>query len=286
MEPSEVLEKQVELLHRAEAMRARGSAQYNESTRLAERVLRYAETFCLDGAAATLVHQGSETMPTEAILDASVIPARYGFLLSSSAHAFIVDSNTGMHGIRGFLWQHTTAQADGRGGILLLPVCTTGQAFNALTIDYVLQWPYGVSLAESAQRNAELLGERQNLVSAGNGTVLSLFLAFCLFVQQRLLTMPSVRADRPARRRLEHAGWTAEPVIRVILLRRRETNGQHVTEPTDHEWSCQWLVRGHWRQQFYPSKHLNQPIWITPYVKGPEDKPLKPPRATVFAVVR
>jgi hypothetical protein len=114
--------------------------------------------------------------------------------------------------------------------------------------------------------------------------------SLCTFMQQTILVSNSVLAERHARKRLVRAGFPHEPLIRVIELRRRESVLKNRHEQSDNhedmEWSCQWIVRGHWRQQFYPTKHVNQPIWITPYVKGPEDKPLKPPRATVFNVIR
>jgi hypothetical protein len=31
---------------------------------------------------------------------------------------------------------------------------------------------------------------------------------------------------------------------------------------------------GHWRKQWYPSQERNVPIWISPYVKGPDGAPL------------
>ncbi len=108
------------------------------------------------------------------------------------------------------------------------------------------------------------------------------------FMQQSILVAPAERADRPTRRRLEQAGWTREPLIRVVQLRRRETAStasDHGDEPAD--WTCRWIVRGHWRQQACgPGQRDRRPKYILPHVKGPEDKPLKPPRATVFAVVR
>jgi hypothetical protein len=109
-----------------------------------------------------------------------------------------------------------------------------------------------------------------------------------LFLNQSVLTAVRHQAERHVRHRAERERWQNEPVVRVVELRRREQIGEKSTpvEPVEREWSCQWVVRGHWRQQFYPSRHGTQPIWITPYVKGPEDKPLKLPRATVFAVIR
>jgi hypothetical protein len=75
--------------------------------------------------------------------------------------------------------------------------------------------------------------------------------------------------------------------IQIVYLRRRE---QHPTlqdgssNPVD--WSCQWLVQGHWRNQYHPSDQSHKPAFIQSYVKGPEDKPFKPPSPRIFAAVR
>lgn len=138
-------------------------------------------------------------------------------------------------------------------------------------------WPYGMPLGELHPP------DRRPIWAVCWATLFS----GAAFLQQRILTAPSVLAERHARKRLLRDGWQPDPLIRVVQLRRKErVGGNQSGQPVEREWSCQWVVRGHWRQQFYPSKHRNQPIWITPYVKGPEDKPLKAPRATVFAVVR
>lgn len=137
-------------------------------------------------------------------------------------------------------------------------------------------WPYGMPMGELVGRGRPSFDRmcRATLYAAAT------------FIRQRIFCVNSLRAERHLRKRIERANMQVQPIVRVVELRRREVMGRKDGDPVEHEWSCQWLVRGHWRQQFYPSKHANQPIWITPYVKGPDDKPLKPPRATVFAVVR
>lgn len=40
------------------------------------------------------------------------------------------------------------------------------------------------------------------------------------------------------------------------------------------EYRHRWIVRGHWRNQYYPSRNDHRPIWIDPHLAGPEDKPL------------
>jgi len=73
--------------------------------------------------------------------------------------------------------------------------------------------------------------------------------------------------------------------VNVIQLRRVERNPSGHAE-SSVEYSCQWLVRGHWRQQWYPATTTHRPIWIEPHLKGPDDKPLKIPTENVFAVNR
>ena len=113
--------------------------------------------------------------------------------------------------------------------------------------------------------------------------------AFALFqfVRQRLLIATPERADRATRRRLEARGWEAEPTVRVVRLRAADYRRQPTDAPGSVEWSCRWLVRGHWRQQPHgPGRRQVRPVWILPHVKGPPDKELRPTPATVFAVVR
>ena len=108
----------------------------------------------------------------------------------------------------------------------------------------------------------------------------------CLaLLQQEVLCYERQTADRHTRRRLAHSGWSDPPLVNVVRLRRRAT-GQGTSEVSDVEWTCQWLVRGHWRQQWHPSVKHHEVRWISPHVKGPPDKPLKQTSVPLFAVVR
>jgi len=61
----------------------------------------------------------------------------------------------------------------------------------------------------------------------------------------------------------------------VVIVRLRRPSGPKPEEEGDSgNWSHQWIVHGHWRNQWYPSLNTHRQIWISPYVKGPEDKPL------------
>jgi hypothetical protein len=91
-----------------------------------------------------------------------------------------------------------------------------------------------------------------------------------LLMQQRISVETIQRPDRASERRLRRANKPVDPV-RVISLRQPEHHGGPGSDRTYHH---RWVVRGHWRKQWYPSQGRNVPIWITPYVKGPDGAPL------------
>jgi hypothetical protein len=115
--------------------------------------------------------------------------------------------------------------------------------------------------------------------------------AALLFMGQRLATRSTERLPRHVLRRLprQHPE-TERPLerteIAVIRLRRpAAARGEADGEPVD--WSCRWIVGGHWRNQACGTgRGAHRPVWIAPHLKGPEDKPLKVPARRLFAVVR
>lgn len=117
---------------------------------------------------------------------------------------------------------------------------------------------------------------------------IAVFAAALEFLNQTIVISSAVPADRSTRRRLDRNGWAHEPLIRVVKLRRAAHESPHRNasgEPV--EWSCQWVVRGHWRQQAVGKDRAERrPVFVLPYVKGDPDKPLKAPAERVFAVVR
>lgn len=116
-----------------------------------------------------------------------------------------------------------------------------------------------------------------------SANALRAFACGSLWLQQKIVVTEYGRLDRHAERRLARASM--ETNVRVVHLRSKS----YVKTTTDEEkhqvdWAWQWAVRGHWREQ--PTKEGMKLIWIHPYIKGPEDKPLKPDAGRVFAVTR
>jgi hypothetical protein len=124
---------------------------------------------------------------------------------------------------------------------------------------------------------AETAAEEDASPYSGRADVRSLwqFLqAFFRLANQRVLTRTHTRVRRPLRRDAARRGMKEGEGVLVVTLRRPKTPSPEGHEPEEGNWSRRWIVSGHWRNQWYPSLNRHQQIWIAPFVKGPEDKPL------------
>jgi len=62
---------------------------------------------------------------------------------------------------------------------------------------------------------------------------------------------------------------------RVVVIRLRRSAGSRQPGETMVEWAHRWVVRGHWRKQpCGPNYSEIKVIYIAPFIKGPEGKPL------------
>jgi hypothetical protein len=119
-----------------------------------------------------------------------------------------------------------------------------------------------------------------------------IFVAACAWMGQEIVTSEEQPIQRTRRRQLtREARLTREPTVRVIALRRKHREERERAEglPEDQRraWKHQWVVSGHWRHQACgPGRAHRRLIFINPFIKGPEDKPLSEPKRKVFAVVR
>jgi hypothetical protein len=97
-------------------------------------------------------------------------------------------------------------------------------------------------------------------------------------MQQTITSVEQESAPRSLKKQLQRRNLDTE--VSVIGLRHKAVKGEGDTEV---EWSHRWLVKGHWRKQ--PTKEGIRLVWIHPYIKGPENKPLLI-REHVYALVR
>lgn len=109
--------------------------------------------------------------------------------------------------------------------------------------------------------------------TSGRGVASALISMFLLMAQGDVTESETVHADRAARKRLARAGVEGVQSVRCIKLRSRSARSGS-TESVSREYHHQWIVRGHWRNQWYPSREGHKPKWIAPYIKGPEGAPV------------
>ena len=148
---------------------------------------------------------------------------------------------------------------------------------------YVLQHGQDVDVA-SAEDVRKVGTDNDFDMRKGGGSVNRFLVSSWLWLSQRVMVVGKETGNRASRKLADRAQMSSS--VNVVILRRADRSLDPHADTSAIEWNCQWLVRGHWRQQYYPSTGERRPLWIEPYVKGPDDKPFKAPVETVFAVNR
>jgi hypothetical protein len=136
-----------------------------------------------------------------------------------------------------------------------------------ILIDNETQCPFSPEVIPSVRPD----GTSSNSLHEAGGVAqwLGILKTTWLLMTQPVTTVADAVYDRAARRRLPKG---QEPQrVRVITLRRPASAGSGDT--TESTYKHQWLVRGHWRQAWYPSRNVHRPVWIAPHLKGPEGAP-------------
>ena len=92
---------------------------------------------------------------------------------------------------------------------------------------------------------------------------------------ERIVLKTPMRPHRAVRRAAQRLGLAETRDVIVCELRRARPRGYEWPESGDGEshLSHRFMVAGHWRNQWYPSLKRHKQRWISPYIKGPDDKP-------------
>lgn len=102
--------------------------------------------------------------------------------------------------------------------------------------------------------------------------------AFWTLLQQNAIAQTRiVSAARAVARRSQRAGIDTSKNVKIVTLRRLERSEHEKTVLSQkREHDHRWLVSGHWRHQpFGPGRKQRRLQYISPHIKGPDDKPLK-----------
>jgi hypothetical protein len=161
----------------------------------------------------------------------------------------------------------TWAAGDGGGGgyVWITPIAEDG-GHSHLTLGGPALIPFAMA-DYLTPMGVTGLSRDKNLFDCLIGTLRAAW----LLMQQPLAEETELQPARAVRKRLLRAG--REPAsVRLITLRRPKTGSGQADG--DREYHHQWIVRGHWRQHWYPKRQVHRPVWIAPHIKGPEGAPL------------
>jgi hypothetical protein len=74
--------------------------------------------------------------------------------------------------------------------------------------------------------------------------------------------------------------------VRYVQLRHAGSLAKTERGDGARSYQHRWIVRGHWRNHWYPSRQANRPIWIDSHVKGPDGAPILDPDKLVNVLRR
>lgn len=145
---------------------------------------------------------------------------------------------------------------------------------DPLMFSWSVPWSFGESV-ESVPDDALTMGgapaaeEREEMIYER-----STMYALWSFMAQKIVGTDKVGFGRAIRRSLP-ANYHGEHFIREIVLRSYAKHESHGDTEEGGHLTARHIVRGHWRNQWYPSRDVHKPLWIEAYIKGPEGTPLR-----------
>jgi len=158
-----------------------------------------------------------------------------------------------------------------------------------LVLNYASPMMYGMTIQEMLERAViknehvkELYETNEAEITHATSNLLRFLQTLWRLLGQRVAVGMQAQPSRGYRRRAERAQFP-EKYVTVITLRRPKSESGVPARSV--EWSHRWLVSGHWRWQPYGDGTHRQ-IWISPYIKGPDDAPLVIRGARVFKWAR
>lgn len=287
-------------------------AAASEMTSTLGRHLEAAETFWVSKTMADVVEAGARAWPEDATLTSDNLPSGCGFVvfdrpmllrreerfdLNQALGADVDSVGTADFGFEAMAWGPCANPLDNdKPGIMVVPLLRTEVFVDAVdgTLDTI-----DTLFGEVEGEDAKILRERQNFLvkvrdrlhtgraslplipvtigfftygaSMEDDYLSSVLQALGALMAQSLTVVAEQSADRHERRRWQRAKRPVPAPVRVVDLRRIESAGEP-GEPRAVDWSCRWVVRGHWRNQ--PTREGYKRVWINAFVKGPEGLPL------------
>ncbi|MEV7154860.1 hypothetical protein AB0N77_09575 [Streptomyces misionensis] len=252
-----------------------------ELARLEAERVRNGELFWVNSDMTELVAAASKTMPGFTLSPADM-PSPWGFMAFEKPIRVITSELTGDDipivaaswgpypaadfdngGVWASWYSDVDAVVNRKSGLPAEVKAMMQSELPTFTYDCESVAPFSDTELKSVTPSGEEPGE--------NALGVDLLKAAWLLMAQPLAEVSEVEPDRAARKRLRRANQDPKSV-RVIELRRPQRSGE--AGPGIREYHHAWVVRGHWRQQWFPKRQVHRPVWIAPHIKGPEGAPL------------
>ena len=216
--------------------------------------VRAAEMFLVSSEFALLINAAHGSMPDHT-LSPHDPPSPSGLTLNANPVALDSSEAFGrFDGFAGWIWSVRET------GVVLGPIWETREGWCKY-FPLVMELPFGVPFSKFEE------------YAPGAPFHASMLIAFWnILRQERVVEASDAEVPRSTRRRAARERMP-EPNVRVITLRRARSEPKDETA-NSREWHHRWVVRGHWRRQWYASIEDHRPVWIAPHLKGPEDAPL------------
>lgn len=265
------------------------------------KTVAIAENFYVIEEMADLVSYAASVLDSSDITDVTLAPSRAGFAYfvkplplidirqkSINVNAFLwdtaIDGSIVVHMFNDeYLWPDDAA-ADIRAKMLTLTGSekanfeewkrTQGRWGYAGVIIYRDEEFVGDERMEVSEELAKQYEDIEGVQTVPFTNPKRLVHAFFLMLSQTLVARENERGDRKMARRMKSMGVPNE--VTIITFRRTKYD-KKMEGTAKVEWNHRWLVRGFWRWQPFKTEEgewARKRIWINPYVKGPEDKPL------------
>lgn len=122
-----------------------------------------------------------------------------------------------------------------------------------------------------------------DLLSEETQFLTTIFATWFLMIQPGVTDYDTAPVDKKIARAYQREHHRELPDVQLVDLRKRHRPA--TTKPQDgtgRPLEYRVLRRGHWKEQAYgPGHSLRRPIYVSPYIAGPADAPLKEKPATV-----
>lgn len=104
-------------------------------------------------------------------------------------------------------------------------------------------------------------------------------LATWLLIAQQSAQVTTAEADKAVRKAYARSNRPA-PEVRIVRIRAHlntpPRRARAASSGPGHPQTSRFWVSGHWRNQPYgPGRALRRPVYINPFLRGPNDAPIK-----------